>query len=120
MASSVPVSPAGRTDAETVTHHRPPPRTCGADGRGGVSSRRFACRGRTACSSISRSTPPWRAQWGEVPAYAQSLRELLGDHGLSTLVEQVRCHQDKMAALARRVFAAWLEHVVGLTPPVAA
>jgi GMP synthase (glutamine-hydrolysing) len=56
--------------------------------------------------------------WGEVPAYAQSLRELLGDDGLPSLVEDVRRHQAEMIALARRVFAAWLEHAVGLMPPV--
>jgi GMP synthase (glutamine-hydrolysing) len=56
-------------------------------------------------------------EWGEVPAYAQSLRELLGDEGLPTLLEQIRRHEDETTALARRLFAAWLEHVVGLPPP---
>jgi GMP synthase (glutamine-hydrolysing) len=58
-------------------------------------------------------------EWGEVPAYAQSLRELLGDDGLPALVEQVRRRQAETIAHARRLFAGWLEHVVGLTPPVA-
>ncbi len=57
--------------------------------------------------------------WGEVPAYAQSLRELLGDDGLPALVEQVGRRQAETIGHARRLFAAWLEHVVGLTPPVA-
>jgi GMP synthase (glutamine-hydrolysing) len=57
------------------------------------------------------------SEWGEVPAYAQSLRELLGDDGLPTLLEEVRRHEDETIALARRLFAAWLEHVVGLAPP---
>jgi GMP synthase-like glutamine amidotransferase len=60
------------------------------------------------------------SDWGEVPAYAQSLRELLGDDGLPTLVEQVRHHQAETIALARRLFGAWLEHVVGLVPPATA
>jgi GMP synthase (glutamine-hydrolysing) len=56
------------------------------------------------------------ADWGDVPAYAQSLRELLGDDGLPTLVGEVRRHEAEMIDLARRLFAGWLEHVVGLTP----
>jgi GMP synthase-like glutamine amidotransferase len=57
------------------------------------------------------------SEWGDVPAYAQSLRELLGDDGLPALLEQVRRHEAETTALARRLFAAWLEHVVGLAPP---
>jgi GMP synthase-like glutamine amidotransferase len=57
------------------------------------------------------------SEWGEVSAYAQSLRELLGDEGLPTLLEQVRRHEAETIVLARRLFAAWLEHVVGLSPP---
>jgi hypothetical protein len=60
------------------------------------------------------------SDWGEVPAYAQSLRELLGDDGLSGLVEEVHRHEAETIALARRVFAAWLEHAVGLMPPLKA
>jgi GMP synthase (glutamine-hydrolysing) len=55
--------------------------------------------------------------WGEVPAYARSLRELLGEDGLPTLLSALRRHEAESIALARRLFAAWLEHVVGLTPP---
>ena len=56
------------------------------------------------------------ADWGDVPAYAQSLRALLGDDGLPTLVGEVRRHEAEMIGLARRLFAGWLEHVVGLAP----
>jgi GMP synthase (glutamine-hydrolysing) len=59
------------------------------------------------------------SEWGAVPAYAQSLRELLGDEGLPRLVEQVRDHEAETIPLARRLIGAWLEHVVGLAPPVA-
>jgi GMP synthase (glutamine-hydrolysing) len=59
-------------------------------------------------------------EWGEVPAYARSLRELLGPDGLPTLVDHVRRHESETVGLARRLFAAWLEHVVGLRPPVRA
>jgi GMP synthase-like glutamine amidotransferase len=53
-------------------------------------------------------------EWGDVPAYAQSLRELLGPDGLPTLVEQVRRSERESIGLARRLFARWLERVVGL------
>jgi GMP synthase (glutamine-hydrolysing) len=55
--------------------------------------------------------------WGDVPAYAQSLRELLGPDALPTLVEQVRLEERQSTSLARQLFAAWLEHVVGLPAP---
>jgi GMP synthase-like glutamine amidotransferase len=54
------------------------------------------------------------AEWGDVPAYAASLRELLGPDGLPTLVEQVRRSEQTGIELARRLFARWLERVVGL------
>jgi GMP synthase-like glutamine amidotransferase len=57
------------------------------------------------------------AEWGEVPAYAQSLRKLLGPDGLSTLVEQVRHTERTSVELARGLFARWLEHSVGLDAP---
>ena len=53
-------------------------------------------------------------EWGEVPAYAQSLRGLLGDNGLPTLLAAIGRYERESVALARRLFAAWLEHVVGL------
>jgi GMP synthase-like glutamine amidotransferase len=52
--------------------------------------------------------------WGDVPAYARSLRQLLGNDALPSLVEQVARHEAEATRLARRLFAAWLEHVVGL------
>jgi GMP synthase (glutamine-hydrolysing) len=57
--------------------------------------------------------------WGDVPAYASSLSDLLGPDALPTLVDAVRRHQTGSIGLARRLFAAWLEYVVGLTPPAA-
>lgn len=57
--------------------------------------------------------------WGDVPAYADSLRRLLGDDGLATLVGQVREHEAATIAHAHLLFGAWLQHVVGLRPPVA-
>jgi GMP synthase-like glutamine amidotransferase len=52
--------------------------------------------------------------WGDVPAYADSLEQLLGPGALPRLVEEVRRHQAQTTEHARRMFAAWLEHVVGL------
>jgi GMP synthase-like glutamine amidotransferase len=57
--------------------------------------------------------------WGEVPAYAQSLERLLGPGALPLLIAQVRDHEAQTTEQARRMFAAWLEHVVGLEPAAA-
>jgi GMP synthase (glutamine-hydrolysing) len=57
--------------------------------------------------------------WGEVPAYARSLEQLLGPGALPRLIEDVRRHQAQTTQHARRMFAAWLEHVVGLAPAAA-
>jgi GMP synthase-like glutamine amidotransferase len=55
--------------------------------------------------------------WGDVPAYADSLSELLGEDALPRLVEQVKASEAESTALARGLFARWLEHVVGLRRP---
>ena len=55
-------------------------------------------------------------EWGSVPEYADSLRRLLGDDGLAQLAAAVGRHQQTSIALARSLFARWLEHVVGATP----
>jgi GMP synthase (glutamine-hydrolysing) len=54
------------------------------------------------------------AAWGDVPAYAESLTALLGDGALPSLVAAVERHEARSVALARRLLAAWLEHVVGV------
>lgn len=59
------------------------------------------------------------SEWGEVPAYASSLRSLMGAEALPRLLAQVSDREAEMTGLARRLFAAWLEHVVGLQPPAA-
>jgi hypothetical protein len=58
--------------------------------------------------------------WGEVPAYERSLEQLLGRNALARLIDEVRRHQQRTTQQARRLFAAWLEHVVGLDPAAAA
>ena len=54
-------------------------------------------------------------EWGEVAAYADSLEALLGRGALSDLLAAIAAAEARTAALARRLFAAWLEAVVGLT-----
>jgi GMP synthase-like glutamine amidotransferase len=52
--------------------------------------------------------------WGDVPAYAESLTALLGDGALPSLVAELKRHEARSIVLARRLLAAWLEHVVGV------
>jgi GMP synthase-like glutamine amidotransferase len=51
-------------------------------------------------------------EWGEVPAYAASLDRILGPGSLPGLIDDISAHEPEMTGLARRLFAAWLEHVV--------
>lgn len=53
------------------------------------------------------------AEWGEVPAYAQSLEALMGERAPPRLLDQIAAVEGEMTSLARRLFAAWLERVVG-------
>jgi GMP synthase (glutamine-hydrolysing) len=57
-------------------------------------------------------TPELAAQWGEVPAYADSLEAILGPGALDRLVGEVSAHADSTLPLARRLFGRWLERVV--------
>ncbi len=57
------------------------------------------------------------ARWGAVPAYAESLASMLGPDALPRLLGEVQRSELETIALARRLFAAWLEHVVGLARP---
>ena len=57
------------------------------------------------------------AEWGQVPAYAESLEALMGEGALPRLLDQIAAAEDEMTSLARRLFAAWLEHVVGPDAP---
>jgi GMP synthase (glutamine-hydrolysing) len=59
-------------------------------------------------------------EWGDVPAYKQSARALLGDDGLPTLLDAIGGAEARVIALARRLFAGWLGEVVGLAPVVGA
>jgi GMP synthase (glutamine-hydrolysing) len=50
-------------------------------------------------------------QWGEVPAYVQSLEKIRGAGALDRLVDEVRAHADTTIPLARSLFGRWLERV---------
>ncbi len=52
-------------------------------------------------------------EWGAVPAYAESLAALLGAGALPRLVAALQEREAEMIHLARRLFRAWLENVVG-------
>ncbi len=56
------------------------------------------------------------AEWGEVPEYAQSLEALMGERALPRLLDRIAAAEDEMTSLARALFAAWLERVVGAPP----
>ena len=51
-------------------------------------------------------------EWGEVPAYAESLESTLGAGGLERLLADVARQADVTVPLARRLFGRWLERVV--------
>ena len=51
-------------------------------------------------------------EWGEVPAYAESLEATLGAGALDRLLRGVAEHVEVTLPLARRLFGRWLEQVV--------
>ena len=53
-------------------------------------------------------------EWGEVPAYAESLEATLGPGALDRLLAGIKEHADVTLPLARRLFGSWLEHVARL------
>ncbi len=57
------------------------------------------------------------AEWGAVPAYSESLESIMGADALPRLLEQIAAHEQAMTQLARAMFGAWLEHIVGLARP---
>jgi GMP synthase (glutamine-hydrolysing) len=57
-------------------------------------------------------TPELAAQWGEVPAYADSLEAILGPGALDRLVDELAAHADATLPLARSLFGRWLERVI--------
>lgn len=56
-------------------------------------------------------------EWGEVPAYAESLESTLGPEGLERLLAGVAEHAPAMVTLARELFGRWLELAAGSSAP---
>jgi len=59
-------------------------------------------------------TPALVAACGAVPAYAQSLQRLPGGKSLDGLLRELTAVEPTAVALARELFARWLERVVGV------
>jgi GMP synthase (glutamine-hydrolysing) len=57
-------------------------------------------------------TPALAREWGEVPAYAESLEATLGPGALERLLAGVEENAEVTLPLARRVFGRWLDRVV--------
>jgi GMP synthase (glutamine-hydrolysing) len=57
-------------------------------------------------------TPELAIEWGEVPAYAESLEATLGPGALERLLAGVEEHAGVTLPLARNLFGRWLETVV--------
>jgi GMP synthase-like glutamine amidotransferase len=56
-------------------------------------------------------TPELAAEWGGVPAYAESLEAMKGAGALDRLVGELDARADVTLGLARAVFGRWLERV---------
>jgi GMP synthase (glutamine-hydrolysing) len=56
-------------------------------------------------------TPELASEWGEVPAYAQSLERIRGPGALDRLVDELSENADSTIPLARALFGRWLERV---------
>ena len=56
-------------------------------------------------------------EWGEVPAYAQSLESTLGPGALDRLLADVADNAHVTVPLARNLFGRWLERVVQVPVP---
>jgi GMP synthase (glutamine-hydrolysing) len=57
-------------------------------------------------------TPALAREWGEVPAYAESLEATLGPGALERLLAGVEDNADTTLPLAHSLFGRWLERVV--------
>ena len=53
-------------------------------------------------------------EWADVPAYAASLEQLLGQGALPRLIQELDAVAEPRTSLARELFARWLGSVVGL------
>jgi GMP synthase (glutamine-hydrolysing) len=60
-------------------------------------------------------TPSLAQDWLEVPAYLDSLEQVIGAGRASALLEQVARASSTATALARALFGRWLDEVVGVS-----
>lgn len=63
-------------------------------------------------------TPELAADWGEMPAYRESLTAVRGEGALDALIADVDRRAPEMVPLARGLFGRWLERVVRVPAPV--
>jgi GMP synthase (glutamine-hydrolysing) len=59
-------------------------------------------------------SPGLAREWGEVPAYAQSLERTLGPGALAGFLAEVEASAPATLPLARSLFGRWLEHTLGV------
>jgi len=79
----------------------------------------FVCKRAYALQFHIEVTASLATAWSDVPAYAQSLDAIMGSGALPRLLGEIATAEAEMTDLARRLFAAWLERVVGLSAPSA-
>jgi GMP synthase (glutamine-hydrolysing) len=63
-------------------------------------------------ATLLASSPAYRSQAFEVPAYSASLEAIKGPGALDRLVDEVTVHAPATLPLARDLFGRWLEQVV--------
>jgi GMP synthase (glutamine-hydrolysing) len=72
----------------------------------------FSYRNAYALQFHLEVTPALAREWGEVPAYVDSLEGTLGPGALPDLLADVQASADATIPLARSLFGRWLEHAV--------
>lgn len=70
----------------------------------------FSYRNAYALQFHLEVTPALAREWGEVPAYADSLERTLGPGALPGFLAEVGASADATIPLARSLFGRWLEH----------
>jgi GMP synthase (glutamine-hydrolysing) len=72
----------------------------------------FSYRNAYALQFHLEVSPELAREWGEVPAYADSLERTLGPGALPGFLAEVEASADATIPLARSLFGRWLEHAV--------
>jgi GMP synthase (glutamine-hydrolysing) len=74
----------------------------------------FSYRNAYALQFHLEVSPQLAREWGELPAYADSLERTLGPGTLPGLLADVEASAAASIALGRSLFGRWLEHAVGV------